>query len=613
MADALEQVLTRFGFQFDAGKFNAIQRGVNRASRNLTTIARQTDRFQQRMGGFFQRAKQVVGAYLGFRAVKLITSDYAKGADAVAKFSQATGVSTDFLQQFNHAVRLGGGTREDAEKGIKRLTKVVFDAGNGLKTAQRAFGALGLDHRNIKADEEGMLKIADAFANAKDQGKAAAAAQDLFGGRVALKLIPSLRKGRQGMQEMMQQARELGIVLSGKQLRDAEKFNDEMLRAKSVFIGIRNIIASRLLPVLTRAARAFQLWWREGRNAERALQVLKVTAILTGFVIGTLITARVLRNVAMFTRFVWASVTALRAQNVQSAIALGKFLLIAAAIAFIALVIEDLVRFARGEESLIGKILGKSKLADDLRKSLISIGRAAVQAWKRLKPALKEAWEATLPALRELNKALEPISKETFIMSVHALVISIKLLAGMITTAANATTFFTQMFTGSMELIRSSLSQLREWGKTISDEMGLDFAAAGAIIETAWNQVTGRIRETFNTILAKGRSVLSLVERIGGKRFARLLGISTAGLAAPGPAPAAAPVPALPGGVGGAAAAAITTQRVAVAPGAVQVTVRASGDPNQIATIAEAAVKRGIAKTFTDASRDLVKPPRGQT
>jgi hypothetical protein len=63
----------------------------------------------------------------------------------------------------------------------------------------------------------------------------------------------------------------------------------------------------------------------------------------------------------------------------------------------------------------------------------------------------------------------------------------------------------------------------------------------------------------------------------------------------------------------GAAGGVTTTATANVQPGAVQVNVTASGDPKQIAQAANAEVVKGINKVFTDASRDLVKPPPGQS
>jgi hypothetical protein len=166
-AQGLEEVLTNFTFKFDGSRLAAVERGVKRSVTNLNTIAQQTDIFQQRMSGFFGRARQVIGAYLGFRAVKTITSDYASAADAVAKFSTATGLSTETYQGLVHAVQLGGSDQENLNKALTQLSKRALEAGQGLATQKRAFKDLGVEWNDasgkLKGADQLFLEISDAF------------------------------------------------------------------------------------------------------------------------------------------------------------------------------------------------------------------------------------------------------------------------------------------------------------------------------------------------------------------------------------------------------------------------------------------------------------------
>jgi hypothetical protein len=287
---AFQEVLTRYGFEFDQGKFAAIERGVKRNVKNLNTVAQKTDQFRQRMGGFFQQAKGVIGAYLGFRVIRTITSDYAQAADQVAKFSNGLGINAQKYQALTHAAQLNGISIAELNVALPNLAKRAGDAADGSKEAALAFSRAGVALK----DESGKLKdpidlltdLADGMKGVDKTGRRTQVLMSLFG-----------RAGKK-----------MGVLMA----QGSEGINDEMLRVKSIMTGIRNTIASRVLPVLNRQLRAFQMWWREGNNAERAMRSLKAIGIALTFVIGRMITGAVIKQVTLFVRGPWVWLGRLR-------------------------------------------------------------------------------------------------------------------------------------------------------------------------------------------------------------------------------------------------------------------------------------------------------------
>jgi hypothetical protein len=267
---AFQEVLTRYGFEFDQQKFAAIERGVKRNVKNLNTVAQRTDQFRQRMGGFLSQAKGVIGAYLGFRVIRTITSDYAQAADQVAKFSTGLGVNAQAYQGLTHAAQLSGVSIEELQVALPKLAQNAGNAADGSKAAAMAFKRAGVDIKTaggkFKDPIQLMEELATSFKEGRFQGNKTQVLMNLFG-RAGKKMGVLLAQGGDGIRKATKEAKALGIVLSDKQLKDAENFNDEMLRVKSIMTGIRNTIASRVLPVLNRQLRAFQMWWREGNNA----------------------------------------------------------------------------------------------------------------------------------------------------------------------------------------------------------------------------------------------------------------------------------------------------------------------------------------------------------
>jgi hypothetical protein len=630
---------------------------IGRADKVLNRTAHNVDLFQQRMGGFFNRAKQLVGTYLGFRAVKGLTTDYAAGADAIAKFATATGLSTDTYQGLIHVVKLGGTDTDNLNKAMTQLSKRALEATQGLKAQQRAFGELGVEVKDSEGKLKGadalFLEISDGLVNIKDDSRRTGLAMQLLG-RTGATLLPTMLQGSKGIKALIEEAKKLGNVLSKEQLKAAENFNDEMVRVKAVLTGLRNQIASKLLPSITRMLRAFQLWWREGRNAERAMRAMKFVAAFTALVVGRLITAAVIKNVKAFVSGIWAGVQALRAMGIAGSITAAKVGLIFAALALVVLLVEDLVGFAQGKDSIIGRLLGDTKLAKDLRAQLLAIAKAVKDAWKELGPALSKSWADLKPALAELWSLIRPLIGPAFKAGVWFMVGSFAALAEGIRMTTSALKAMTKVVTFVVGFWTKAVGEarvgwavfesnvkdgLKDIGKTanvIAKALGVDLSGAAKKVKAAWDlglRGISKALDLLNAGLAKALKLKGLVfgvdlgsldlEKVVAKtKAAHEVDFDTqgtpvkAGLFQPRGVDFFAgqvPVAALPGAgvkpiTGRTFGPAVTN--VTVSAGAVQMTATGSAadDPGLLAE----AFRHALAGAVTDASRDITKPPRGQ-
>ena len=704
---ALQEILTRFGFQFDGQKLAAVERGVKRASTNLNTIAHNADLFQQRMGGFLARAKGLIGAYLGFRVVRSITTDYATAADTVAKFATATGIATDQYQGLVHAVKIGGTDQENLNKALTRLSKRALEAGQGLTTNQRAFRELGIEWNDtegkLKSGDQLFLEMADGLVNLEDKEKRTGLAMQLLG-RSGATLLPTMLEGSKGIRRLIEDAKKLGLVLTGDQLKAAEQFNDEMLRTKSVLTGVRNQIAAKLLPAITKQLRAFQEWAKRGDNLKRALERLRIIAKAVGIVLAVMITGKAVKAFQTFTLAVRIAVQWVKGLGIASTLARLKVMALYASLILIPLLIEDLIFFAQGKDSLIGRFLGDSKLAKELKSALLGIGKELKATWKELKPVLLEAWVALKPVIVELWKAIRPIIGPALKAGVWLLIKALQVLTitiRAVTWIVKETVKGFQQWGHVSDLVAKAMdgdwtpllaNMKTDWEnlKKAARDAWDDIAARSKVtwgdikksasdggnwVERAWDDIAARSKVTWgdikksagdaadwagktwsdaarwvdrawenplktiqsgldsilstleDTLTLKGlledkpitwlddvRGAIRLQETFAGG-LDRAVTAGTAPLNPFAPLPGAgAPLPALPGigalpGVGGPGGIQATAN---VAPGAIQISIRAEGDAAQIAAKVNEVVTAKINEAFTSASRDLVKPPPGQ-
>jgi hypothetical protein len=644
----LQEVHTGFTFGFDGSRLSAIERGVKRASKSMGNVAQRTAALQTQMGSLLQRAKGVIGAYVGFRAVKTITTDYAEAADAIAKFSSGLGVSAREYQGLTHAAKLNGLTIEELNVALPNLAKRAGDAADGSKAAATAFRRAGVELKEggkLKDPIRLLAEMADGMKGIKDEGRRTQILMTLFG-RAGKRMGVLLDQGSAGIKKAMLAAQKLGIVLGDKDLKAAEKFKDEMLRVKSILIGVRNTVAARVVPALTRVLTRFKEWWLEGKNAERALRVLKLTAILAGLVISRMIGAAVIKQLAIFVRDIVAATLAIKRMGIAAGVTALKVAAIFAAIALVVLLIEDLIGFAQGKDSLIGRLLGDSSLAKQLRAALNAVWKEIKQAWKEIKPALREAWEALKPALREVGRLLKPLIGPAFKAAIMVLIgmlyglvftieqvsAAVRIMKAAFTAAAAAIGFIADWLTEKWEDFTDDVSdafdEAAAAAKQLARLFGIDLTKSAAWVKTAWDGATAGIRKTLRTLMDAARTAKNAMDTLTGKdvkstakgffgaitgrqRVEGTLGgaienierdlasgaISLAPLAGP---PAAAPGLFAP------------PQQI-ISVGAINNRVDVQGaDPKLVVEEVEQRMGKRLAKTFTDASRDLKPPPRGQ-
>jgi lambda family phage tail tape measure protein len=200
-------------------------------------------------------AGMIVGASvaaLGYGMHQLVVP-VAEVGEELNKLSQKTAVSVEALSALLYASELSDVSAESLTKALKFLSTAMFDAkvkGGEGSAALKAFGVSALDAQGqIRPTEQVLLDLAEKFAAMPDSAEKAALAVKLFG-KNGLDMIPMLNQGRDGLTEMMEEAKRLGLVMSADAARAAEEFNDNMKRLHAVNEGVQRQIGSALLPIL---------------------------------------------------------------------------------------------------------------------------------------------------------------------------------------------------------------------------------------------------------------------------------------------------------------------------------------------------------------------------
>lgn len=200
-----------------------------------------------------------LGATLGITgaALGLFVNGYADATGAIGDTAERTGISRERFQELGFAAKLTGSSSEVLAGALQKMNLNVGAAAKGSKELTDMFSGLGIKLRNtdgsLKSTDEQFAMFVDRISKIKNPSLQAQAAVKVFG-KSATELLPLIRGGSAGLQEMSDEARRLGIVLSDDAVRDGEAFGDILDTLKSAIVGVGNTIGTALVPELSKMA-----------------------------------------------------------------------------------------------------------------------------------------------------------------------------------------------------------------------------------------------------------------------------------------------------------------------------------------------------------------------
>jgi hypothetical protein len=323
-------------------------------------------------------------------------------ADAQIKAARAAGVASEAYQELTHAAGMSGVSQGALDTTLRSLNRQVHAAARGNKGLAESYRRVGLSAREMAklSPEDQLDRVADVLAGVSDEGERARIAQELLG-KQGPQLVSMLAGGSQGLREMRQEAQDLGIVMSKEAGESAEAFNDSLARLGKAARAAKDQFLIGLLPAITPIIQELTDW-RKGESKrqissyqaigksiaaflKRVLEALKELRAfidtlggtsqalkILGVIIASFLAARWLLNlskgVSMLTvaNLRWAASTAA---------AVAPYLILAAVIAGIILLVQDFYGFLTGEESLLEEFVGPAtpELIADIQRGLLVV------------------------------------------------------------------------------------------------------------------------------------------------------------------------------------------------------------------------------------------------
>lgn len=170
--------------------------------------------------------------------------------DQQAKIAARIGADADQLTALGFAADLAGSSTENFNRSIEKMQNTLGDAREGNATAIKAFNDLGLkvsDLEGMQADQV-FAAIAEQIQLLGDDTQATRIAMDIFG-RSGGELLPLLKDGAEGLNEMGQQAEKMGLLFGGSRA-EVEAANDAIDAMKRSWGAFVQQVAVAVAPAL---------------------------------------------------------------------------------------------------------------------------------------------------------------------------------------------------------------------------------------------------------------------------------------------------------------------------------------------------------------------------
>ncbi|GJL57820.1 MAG: hypothetical protein NPIRA03_06770 [Nitrospirales bacterium] len=226
---------------------------LGKAQRSIGKFSRETEQqmkgFQASIVGLGKTFFTVFGATALARGIH----NTQKLGDELAKMSQRTGLTVEFLNGFTQAAGVADVSQQSLSVGIRTLNKNLLDMTQGTGEAKDSLEAMGISGTDaaalLKTPEESLLKIMDLLSRIPDASRRGAVAQELLG-RAGADWLPLINQGTEAIRQQIAHYQKLR-PLTKEEAKAAEAYNDSLRDLGYAVEGLGVKLTSHLIPALT--------------------------------------------------------------------------------------------------------------------------------------------------------------------------------------------------------------------------------------------------------------------------------------------------------------------------------------------------------------------------
>lgn len=172
----------------------------------------------------------ILGGLATDQIVRAVRGRLADISETIGKAADRASIGTEALQGLQHGFELSGVAANDLNGSLERFAQRVGEAGNGTgalhKVLERYRLSVRTSNGEMKSQIDLLKEVADLIRRAPSDQERTSIAQAAFG-NAGRAMVLALKNGSDGLDQMIQHAREGGFILEDELVRRAEELDDQ--------------------------------------------------------------------------------------------------------------------------------------------------------------------------------------------------------------------------------------------------------------------------------------------------------------------------------------------------------------------------------------------------
>lgn len=212
-----------------SGKFEKVGKSIENTGKKLTVLS-----------------AAAAGAIAG---IAKLAKDAVTTGDDIATLAEQYDMSSKAIQQWQYVALQSDVSSEALYKSAQKVQKALGEQLQGETTsAVKALDKLGISFKDFDSNEEAFAAIIDKLSLVENNLEQAALANDIFGDKMAVNVIPLLRQGAGAISEYLEEFEQVGY-LSEETVNKLADLDNEVNKVTAQFNQAKTELGVAMIPV----------------------------------------------------------------------------------------------------------------------------------------------------------------------------------------------------------------------------------------------------------------------------------------------------------------------------------------------------------------------------
>ncbi|MDR1159583.1 MAG: hypothetical protein LBK69_03055, partial [Syntrophomonadaceae bacterium] len=243
-----------------SGKGTEASQAIRTVKKQLEDLKGASDQLGKDWKNFTGNAAKLAFGFAGGVAaatagVVSMANSFAEAGDKAAKTSAALGIGVEAYQELTYAMGQSGLSAQEFDSALQKFNLTVRQGAAGNEAMQKQLLDVGLSAQKLAGmtPEQSLERISDYMKSLPNDAERTRVAVTLFGKTAGPKMMAAMAQGSEGLKQLSQEARDLGIVISDEQAKQSEAYGSALTRLKQSVTGFKNQFIGSAIGPLTEA------------------------------------------------------------------------------------------------------------------------------------------------------------------------------------------------------------------------------------------------------------------------------------------------------------------------------------------------------------------------